>query len=36
MALAAHVTGVLNALVLMVLGLAWGLLAISPLQAKLT
>ena len=36
MALAAHLTGVLNALVLMVLGLAWGLFAVSPLQAKLT
>lgn len=36
MALAAHLTGVLNALVLMVLGLAWGLLAVSPLQARLT
>ena len=36
MALAAHVTGVLNALVLMALGLAWGLLTVSPLQAKLT
>jgi hydroxylaminobenzene mutase len=36
MALAAHLTGVLNALVLMALGLAWGLLTISPLQARLT
>jgi hydroxylaminobenzene mutase len=36
MAAGAHVTGVLNALVLMGLGLAWGLLAVSPLQAKLT
>jgi len=36
MALAAHLTGVLNALILMALGLAWGLLAFSPLQAKLT
>ena len=35
MALAAHLTGVLNALVLMGLGLAWGLLTVSPLQAKL-
>src|SRR5258708_4798366 len=35
-ALAAHLTGVLNALVLMALGLAWGLLSVSPLQAKLT
>ena len=36
MALAAHLTGVLNALVLMALGLAWGLLAISPRQARVT
>ena len=36
MAAGAHVAGVLNALVLMALGLAWGLLAVSPLQAKLT
>ena len=36
MALAAHLTGVLNALILIALGLAWGLLAVSPLQAKLT
>jgi hypothetical protein len=36
MALAAHITGVMNALVLMALGLAWGLLSVSPLQAKLT
>jgi (hydroxyamino)benzene mutase len=36
MALAAHLTGVLNALILMALGLAWGLLAFSPFQAKLT
>jgi len=36
MALAAHVTGVLNALLLVALGLAWGLLAVSPLQAQLT
>ncbi len=36
MALAAHVTGILNALLLVALGLAWGLLAVSPLQAKLT
>jgi hydroxylaminobenzene mutase len=35
MALAAHVTGIMNALVLIVLGLAWGLLAVSPLQASL-
>jgi hydroxylaminobenzene mutase len=36
MALAAHVTGILNALILMALGLAWGLLAVSPRQATLT
>ena len=36
MAVAAHVTGVLNALVLVVLGLSWGLLAVGPVQAKLT
>ena len=36
MALAAHMTGVLNALVLMALGLTWGLLTVGPLQARLT
>jgi hydroxylaminobenzene mutase len=36
MALAAHVTGIMNALVLIAFGLAWGLLAVSPLQANLT
>ncbi len=36
MGLAAHQTGVMNALVLMALGLAWGLLAMTPLQAKFT
>ena len=36
MAVAAHLTGVLNALVLIALGLSWGLLVMSPLQAKLT
>jgi len=36
MAVAAHLTGVLNALLLMVLGLAWGLLAMSPMQTRLT
>ncbi len=36
MGLAAHQSGVLNALVLMALGLAWGLLVFGPLQAKLT
>ena len=36
MALAAHLGGLMNALVLMALGLAWGLLTVSPLQARLT
>ena len=36
MAVAAHLTGVLNALLLIALGLAWGLLAMSPAQARLT
>jgi hypothetical protein len=36
MALAAHVTGVLNALLLIAVGLSWGLLAAGPLQARLT
>ena len=36
MALAAHLTGVLNALILMALGLAWGQLTFGPLQARLT
>lgn len=36
MAVAAHLTGVLNALVLIALGLAWGLLTMSPGQARLT
>ncbi len=36
MALAAHVTGILNALVLIALGLSWGLLAVGTLQARLT
>ena len=36
MAVAAHLTGVVNALLLIALGLAWGLLAMSPVQAKLT
>ncbi|HEV8640643.1 MAG TPA: hydrogenase [Methylomirabilota bacterium] len=36
MALAAHLTGVLNALVLIALGLAWGLVALGPVQARLT
>ena len=36
MALAAHVTGVLNGLMLIGLGLAWGLLVLGPAQARLT
>ena len=36
MALAAHLTGIMNALILMALGLAWSLLTVSPLQARLT
>lgn len=36
MAVAAHLTGVLNCLVLIALGLAWGLLTMSPVRAKLT
>jgi hypothetical protein len=36
MAVAAHLTGVVNALLLIALGLAWELLAMSPVQAKLT
>jgi hydroxylaminobenzene mutase len=36
MALAAHVTGTLNALILMALGLVWGRLDFSPSQAGLT
>jgi hydroxylaminobenzene mutase len=36
MAVAAHVTGAMNALLLMALGLAWGMLTVSPPQAKLT
>jgi (hydroxyamino)benzene mutase len=36
MAVAAHLTGVVNALLLMALGLAWGLMTASPLQARLT
>ena len=34
MAVAAHVTGVLNALLLVALGLVWGLLALSPGQPE--
>jgi hydroxylaminobenzene mutase len=36
MALAAHLTGILNALVLIALGLSWGLLVMGPVQARLT
>lgn len=36
MAVGAHLTGSLNALLLIALGLAWGLLAMSPVQASLT
>jgi hydroxylaminobenzene mutase len=36
MAVAAHLTGVLNALVLIALGLTWGFLAWGAVQAKLT
>lgn len=36
MAVAAHVSGVLNALVLVALGLTWSLLAMGPVQARLT
>lgn len=34
--LAAHLTGIMNALVLMALGLAWGLLTFGPMQAQFT
>jgi len=36
MAVAAHLTGVVNALLLIAVGLAWGLLAMSRVQARLT
>ena len=36
MAVAAHLTGVINALLLIALGLAWGLMAMGPAQARLT
>ena len=36
MGVAAHVTGAMNALLLVALGLAWGLLTMRPLQARLT
>jgi (hydroxyamino)benzene mutase len=36
MAVAGHLTAILNAIFLMVLGLIWGLLVFNPIQAKLT
>jgi hypothetical protein len=36
MAVAAHLSGVVNALLLIAVGFAWSLLAMSPVQAKLT
>jgi len=36
MAVAAHLTGVLNALLLIALGLAWRFLAMNPVQARWT
>ena len=36
MAVAAHLTGIVNALLLIALGLSWGLLDMSSRQAKLT
>jgi len=36
MAVAAHLTGVVNALLLIALGFAWGLLTMGPLQTELT
>jgi hydroxylaminobenzene mutase len=36
MAVAGHLTAILNALLLIVLGLTWGLLAFRPRQARLT
>ncbi len=36
MAVAAHVSGVLNGLVLIALGFAWRLLVMGPVQARLT
>jgi (hydroxyamino)benzene mutase len=36
MAVAAHLTGVVNALLLIALGLAWSLLVMGPLQTRLT
>jgi hydroxylaminobenzene mutase len=36
MAVAAHVSGVMNALVLIALGLAWGHLVMGPVQTRLT
>ena len=36
MAVSAHLTGILNALVLIALGLSWGLLVMGRVQARLT
>ena len=36
MAVAAHLTGVVNALLLIALGLAWSVLTVGPVQARLT
>lgn len=36
MAVAAHLTAILNGILLIVLGLTWGFFAFSPVQAKLT
>ena len=36
MAVAAHLTGVVNALLLIALGLAWGFLTVGAVQARLT
>jgi hydroxylaminobenzene mutase len=36
MGVSSHLTGVLNALVLIALGLTWGFLTLGPVQARLT
>jgi hydroxylaminobenzene mutase len=36
MAVAAHLTGVVNALLLIAIGLSWGLFEMGPMQTKLT
>jgi hypothetical protein len=36
MAVAAHLSGVLNSLLLVALGLSWGFLTMGPMQARLT